>query len=497
MRASRATPATCSSRSSRFAGCSPIPTFPTGVLAIARDYAPVAREARADFVQQAVTIAIALLLLYGASFPALRRVTRTLEARNRRLAAAGAGAADAHRAGLRRDLRHRPRRHRPRGERAGRAPDRSRAHALVGLEFADLVDPAELAVHPLGLDELSAGRTVLHERRLRLPDGSLVVGELHARMLDDGRVFASVRDVTQLRRAQRAESVGRLAGGVAHDFNNLLTGIAGYADFLVARFRPVTRCGARPRRSARRPPGAPRSRASCSSSGSRRIEQPALVDANDSLADAASLLGRLLGEDIALTVEPAPEPAPLEIDPGQLDQLFVTLALSARESMPEGGSLTLAVALKGEQDPDQRPRHRRRPRPRPRAGAARALRPPERRSRARAAFAAAFAHGSEGDARIESDASGTTVSVLLPRAEAPVVALKQPASTRGTGGSETILVVEDEELVRRRHPRDPRRRRLHRSRRPPRPAGARARRGLRRADRPARDRPRDAGARRP
>jgi PAS domain S-box-containing protein len=424
------------------------PTFPTGVLAVARNYAPVAREARADFVQQAVTIAIALLLLYGASFPALRRVTRTLEARNRRLAQQAQElqtlteqASDAifvtDRNGIVLEA----------NAQTERLTGRPRAE-LVGLEFANLVDPADLAANPLRLDELRGGATVLHERRLLRPDGSLVVGELHARMLDDGRVFASVRDVTHLRRAQRAESVGRLAGGVAHDFNNLLTGIAGYADLLVARLPagdPLRREAEEIRKATAR--GAALTR-QLLVFGRRRIEQPALVDANESLAEASRLLGRLLGEDVALTVEPAAAPAPLEIDPGQLDQLFVTLALSARESMPEGGSLTLAVALEdghvrisardtgvGHGRDLERELHE--PYGRQGDGLGPGL-----------AFAAALAQGGRGDARVESDGSGTTVSVLLPRAAAPVVALEQPSPSRETGGSETILVVEDEELVR-------------------------------------------------
>jgi PAS domain S-box-containing protein len=421
------------------------PTFPTGVLAVARDYAPVAREARDDFTAQAMTIALALLLLYGASFPALRRVTRTLEERNRRLAEQADElhtltdqASDAI---LVTD-----------GEgvvleanaQACRLTGRDRDE-LVALHFGRLLDPTDLEARPLRLEELHAGATILHERRFLRPDGSLVVGELHARMLDDGRVVASVRDVTQLRRAQRAESVGRLAGGVAHDFNNLLTGIGGYADFLLARLPqgdPLRREAEEIRKATAR--GASLTR-QLLVFGRRRVEQPTLLDANEALADAGKMLGRLLGEDIELHVGPAPAPAPVEIDPGQLEQLFVTLALSARESMQDGGSLTLGVSELGgfvrltARDTG--------------AGHGRDLEaelhePFAGPEGAGLAYVAAVAEGRGGSVAVESDAAGTTVSVSLPRAHAPVVPQEPAEEPADTTGSETVLVVEDEELVR-------------------------------------------------
>jgi len=422
------------------------PTFPTGVLAVHRDYAPVAREARSDFLAQALTIALALLLLYGASFPALRRVTRTLEQRNRELGrqaqelqtlteqASDAilvtdGAGDVLEANLQ----------------ATRLTGRE-CDELVGLHFGRLLDPADLHARPLRLDELHAGATVLHERRFRRPDGSLVVGELHARMLDDGRIFASIRDVTELRRAQRAEAVGRLAGGIAHDFNNLLTGVAGYADFLLARLPagdPLRREAEEIRKATAR--GASLTR-QLLVFGRRRIEQPTLVDANEALADAAKMLGRLLGEDVALSVEPAREPAPLEIDPGQLEQLVVTLALSARESMPEGGKLTLGVS---EADGFVRLLVRDTGVGHGRDLARELVEPYAGREGAGLAFVTAVAEGQGGSVALEAGGGGTTITVLLPRADAPVAGLERAeAPAAAAGGSETVLVVEDEELVR-------------------------------------------------
>jgi PAS domain S-box-containing protein len=421
------------------------PTFPTGVLAVARDYAPVAQEARDDFLAQALTISLALLLLYGASFPALRRVTRTLEERNRRLAQQAdelkALTEQASDAILVTDgdlvvL--------DANEQACRLTGCGRGE-LAGASFASLIDPADLESRPLRLPELRAGVTILHERRFLRPDGSLVVGEVHARMLDDGRIFISVRDVTQLRRAQRSEAVGRLAGGVAHDFNNLLTGIAGYADFLLARLPtgdPLRREAEEIKKATAR--GASLTR-QLLVFGRRRIEQPSLLDANESLADAAKMLGRLLGEDVELTVEPSPGPAPVEIDPGELEQVFVTLALSARDSMPDGGSLTLGVSavdgfvrITSRDTGVGHERDLERELGEPYAGT----------EGAGLAYVAAVADARGGSASVRSDEGGSTVTVALPRAEAPAAPAAVPAAPTDTRGSETVLVVEDEELVR-------------------------------------------------
>jgi PAS domain S-box-containing protein len=421
------------------------PTFPSGVLAVARDYAPVAEEARDDFLYQAGTIALALLLLYGASFPALRRVTRTLEERNRRLAeqadelqALTEQASDAifvtDRQGVVLDA----------NEQASRLTGRARGE-LAGVSFGDLLDPADLQARPLRLPELHAGEIVLHERRFQRPDGELVIGEVHARMLDDGRVFASVRDVTQLRRAQRAESVGRLAGGAAHDFSNLLTGIGGYAERLIARLPeddPLRREAEEIRKATAQ--GASLTR-QLLVFGRRRVEQPILIDANEAVGDAGRMLGRLLGEDIALEIRPAAGPAPLEIDPGQLEQLVVTLALSARESMPSGGALTIDVV-----DDARFVRIAARDSG---VGHGRDLKfelnePYTGAEGGSLAYVGAIAESLGGWVDVESGPAGSTVTVSLPRADVPLTMYDPVAKVSGARGSETVLVVEDEELVR-------------------------------------------------
>lgn len=158
------------------------------------------------------------------------------------------------------------------------------------------------------------------------------------------------RDVTsqrqleaQLVHSQKLEAVGRLAGGVAHDFNNLITAIAGYAEFLRAGL---------PEDDARRADVGEILRATARASrltqqllafGRRQVVHPRVVDLTRLVSGVGSLLRRLLGADIVLEVETTPAPVPVYVDPGQVEQLLVNLAVNARDAMPDGGRLRLTV----------------------------------------------------------------------------------------------------------------------------------------------------------
>jgi two-component system cell cycle sensor histidine kinase/response regulator CckA len=145
----------------------------------------------------------------------------------------------------------------------------------------------------------------------------------------------------QLRQSQKMEAVGRLAGGVAHDFNNLLTIICGYADLLRMRshlhdaerdmLNEIAAAGERASALTRQLLGFSR----------QTLLQPRVVDVNAVVIDTSRLLGRLLGEDIALTTLLAPDLPPVKVDPGQLGQIMMNLAVNARDAMPRGGQLTV------------------------------------------------------------------------------------------------------------------------------------------------------------
>jgi len=145
----------------------------------------------------------------------------------------------------------------------------------------------------------------------------------------------------RLAEAQRLEAVGQLAGGVAHDFNNSLTAIAGFASLIASGESPD------PRDDARTILGAAEHAAVLTRqllAFSRRVPlQPQTLDLRDFLGSVETLVRSLIGETIVLRHEIEPGPARVEVDPATLEQAILNLASNARDAMPQGGELTLAV----------------------------------------------------------------------------------------------------------------------------------------------------------
>jgi len=165
------------------------------------------------------------------------------------------------------------------------------------------------------------------------------------------RLVGGMVDLTELKaleeqlfRAQRMESVGRLAGGIAHDFNNILTVVTGYADLIRARAAeddPTGRDAAEIRRAADRAAALVHQLLAYSR---RQLMRPQVLDLNVAVAGLDEMLRRLLGEDVELDVALEPELGHARIDPTQLEQVVVNLAVNARDAMPEGGKLTIETA---------------------------------------------------------------------------------------------------------------------------------------------------------
>ena len=160
----------------------------------------------------------------------------------------------------------------------------------------------------------------------------------------------------ELRQAQKMEAVGRLAGGIAHDFNNLLAAISSYAE-LVLDALPADPATVAPgalaavvsdaredvreiRRAAER--GATLTR-QLLAFGRGQLLQTRELDLNLLVGDLGRLLGRVLGAEVELRLDLAPEPAPVRADPGQLEQVLVNLAVNARDAMPDGGVLSIGT----------------------------------------------------------------------------------------------------------------------------------------------------------
>ena len=144
----------------------------------------------------------------------------------------------------------------------------------------------------------------------------------------------------QLRMSQKLEAVGQLAGGVAHDFNNLLTVITGYSDLVLARLEESDDNRTKieeVKRAALRASSLTRQLLAFSR---KQVLQPKLFNLNDLVADMSKMLQRLIGENIEMTTCCGPE-APINADPGQIEQVLMNLVVNARDAMPNGGRVTV------------------------------------------------------------------------------------------------------------------------------------------------------------
>jgi signal transduction histidine kinase len=147
----------------------------------------------------------------------------------------------------------------------------------------------------------------------------------------------------RLRQVQRLDALGMLAGGVAHDFNNLLTVILGQSEILVDRSREEVsiHCAEMIKESAER--GAALTR-QLLAFGRRQVLEPRVLDLNIILADVEKLLRRVIGEDIELDFQTEAKLDCVDADPGQVEQVILNLAINARDAMPHGGKLRFTTA---------------------------------------------------------------------------------------------------------------------------------------------------------
>lgn len=194
---------------------------------------------------------------------------------------------------------------------------------------------------------IGIGREVVGRRK----DGStfpmdLAVSEFY---LDQNRYFTGiVRDITkqktlenQLRQAQKMEAVGQLAGGVAHDFNNLLTVVTGYSELIHAGLRPVDPMRAFAEHIIQAANRGASLTAQLLAFSRQSVLEPKIVELNKVITETGNMLRRLIGEDITLAHRLDPDIRRVRVDPGQLAQVIMNLALNARDAMPQGGCLTI------------------------------------------------------------------------------------------------------------------------------------------------------------
>ena len=149
------------------------------------------------------------------------------------------------------------------------------------------------------------------------------------------------RTEEQLHQAMKMEAVGRLAGGIAHDFNNLLTAIIGYADLGVNALHPAERVRRYFEEIQQASDRAAQLTRQLLAFSRRQTLEPRIINLNDILLDMDRILRRLIGEDVELTTLPAKDLWSVRVDPGQLEQVIINMAVNARDAMPQGGHLTL------------------------------------------------------------------------------------------------------------------------------------------------------------
>jgi signal transduction histidine kinase/ActR/RegA family two-component response regulator len=159
-----------------------------------------------------------------------------------------------------------------------------------------------------------------------------------------------------LRQAQKMEAVGRLAGGVAHDFNNILTAIKGYGELLIEALEPTDRRRGDAEEILKAADRAANLTRQLLAFSRRQIVAPRVVALDRIVADTEKMLRRLIGEDIDLKTTVDGTIGPVRADAGQLEQVLLNLTVNARDAMPGGGTIRIALGniVVDEQTGDQR-----------------------------------------------------------------------------------------------------------------------------------------------
>src|SRR5579872_690719 len=228
---------------------------------------------------------------------------------------------------------------------------------ILDLSVED-IDPevAKLGWSRTARNVLTNGSAVM-ETQHRRKDGSVFPVEINSKLvnLDRKYLVAVVRDISErkkaeealhqseerFRQAQKMEAIGQLAGGVAHDFNNLLTIISGYSELLSAKMGPQD-----PMRESVKAISEAGDRAASLTRqllafSRKAVLEPKVLDLNEVVRETDKLLRRLIGEDLHLTAVLDPGISRVKVDPGQLGQVLMNLAVNARDAMPTGGKLTV------------------------------------------------------------------------------------------------------------------------------------------------------------
>jgi two-component system, cell cycle sensor histidine kinase and response regulator CckA len=357
----------------------------------------------------------------------------------------------------------------------GYTPDEMKGKSVIELVHPDYIETATKMYTDLALQP---GSSVFAEFRMRHKNGSWVAVEaVGSNFLEDPNikaVVANIRDISertrlqeQLQQAMKLEAIGRLAGGVAHDFNNLLTVISGNIQMAMMELRPsatVTHYLDQVRQATDRATALTRQLLAFSR---RQIIEPKILNLNELILNVRQMISRLIGENIELSITLDEDLSPVKIDPGQFEQVLVNLAINASDAMSLGGKLMiqssnvtldanycamhpdikpgnfvlLAVSDTGQGMSEEVKEHIFEP----------FFTTKETGRGTGLGLAMIFGivkqAGGAIDVFTEVD-RGTTFKIYLPRIEGEIKTLNKPDTAPTPRGSETILLVEDEDNVR-------------------------------------------------
>ncbi len=354
----------------------------------------------------------------------------------------------------------------------------------LSLKIPDIDPTVDPSIFSKVRQELPKTGFMMHEGRHRRKDGTEFPVEVNIKFvhLDRDYMVTVVRDITdrkkaeeergkleqQFQQAQKMESIGRLAGGVAHDFNNLLTAISGFSDLAydsLDESDPVRNDIGEIQKAA---DSAAALTAQLLAFSRKQIISPKVMDLNQAVAQSEKMLRRIIGEDIDFVFMAGEEISRVLIDPGQINQILVNLAVNSRDAMPDGGKLTIEtrnVVLDEKRclscnDPivgeyvmlavsDNGPGMD--------AATIEKIFEPFFTTKEKGkgtglglATVHGVVHQSKGHINVYSEpGGGTTFKIYLPAVADEVGPDVQPVTPTAIRGHETILLVEDQEIVRK------------------------------------------------
>jgi PAS domain S-box-containing protein len=325
------------------------------------------------------------------------------------------------------------------------------------------------------LRTLREGGRMRGDWRLRRPDGSLRSVELTVSAgVHPGLHLLVLRDVSEkyrleeaMRQSQKMEAVGRLAGSLAHDFNNYLTAIRGFGEVVLERLAPHDPLADNLLEIQKAADRATRLTRQLLAISRKQVLQPRPVDLNAVLAGLENMLRSLVGPGVRLHLALESGLSPVRADPGQLEQVVLNLVVNARDAMPNGGALVIQTARLEIQGAGSHPDHLP-PGHYVRLGVedtgvgmdadtlSHVFEPffTTKPAGLGTGLGLATVYGiitqSGGHVAAHSrPGEGSLFSVYLPQMEGRAETAADPAGSLGRGGHETVLLVEDEETLRR------------------------------------------------